>query len=218
MVLKAGRRDSRGDEGGDPMRRMHGIGGFARPAGIFLAAGLLGGGLALAVPVRQTAGAATPKAESGTLTPDASQPAPSWETDGSTDGNYFSAIIGVPFCYDIGVTTSTAGGASSGSPASLPLTALTAGATPSGVANYSIQDVKLAAGTAQVCGTNNNAVASAPVTMAPVATNSGGSATDSIPLWSQNECTWSTTGSSTSDSLFDSNQDLYQAGSQSAFG
>ncbi len=30
--------------------------------------------------------------------------------------------------------------------------------------------------------------------MAPVATNSGGSATDSIPLWSQNECTWTDSG------------------------
>ena len=47
---------------------------------------------------------------------------------------------------------------------------------------------------AQICGTNNNTVASAPVTMAPVATNTGGSATDSIPLWSQNECTWTSTG------------------------
>ena len=52
--------------------------------------------------------------------------------------------------------------------------------------------------------------------MAPVATNSGGSATDSIPLWSQNECTWSSSGATVS--MFDSNQDLEQAGSQSAFG
>jgi uncharacterized repeat protein (TIGR01451 family) len=127
---------------------------------------------------------------------------------------------GVPFCFDLAVTTSTSGGASSGSLGSLPLTNLTAGTTPANVSNYSIQDVNLAAGTGQICGTNNNTVASAPVTMAPVATNTGGSATDSIPLWSQNECTWSSTGTglSTAVSMFDSNQDLEQAGSQSAFG
>ena len=56
--------------------------------------------------------------------------------------------------------------------------------------------------------------------MAPVASNSGGSATDSVALWSQNECTWASTGTglSTAVSMFDSNQDLEQAGSQSAFG
>ena len=158
-----------------------------------------------------------PNAVSGTLTITISQPAPSWETDGSTDGNYFSAIKGVPFCYDLAVTTSTSGGASSGSPYSLPLTSLTAGTTPANVSNYSLKNVNLAAGTAQICGTNNNTAASAPVTMAPVATNSGGSATDSIPLWSQNECTWTASGS-TSVSMFDTNQDIEQAGSQSAFG
>ena len=68
----------------------------------------------------------------------------------------------------------------------------------------------------RLCGTNNNTVASAPVIMAPVATNSGGSATDSIPLWSQNECTWSSSGATVS--MFDPNQDLEQSGSQSAFG
>jgi uncharacterized repeat protein (TIGR01451 family) len=161
-----------------------------------------------------------PNLVSGTLTINVTQPAPSWETDSSTDGNYFSAMKGVPFCFDLAVTTSTSGGASSGSLGSLPLTNLTAGTTPANVSNYSIQDVNLAAGTGQICGTNNNTVASAPVTMAPVATNTGGSATDSIPLWSQNECTWSSTGTglSTAVSMFDSNQDLEQAGSQSAFG
>ncbi len=154
---------------------------------------------------------------SGTLTITIAQPAPSWETDSTTDGNYFSAIKGVPFCDNIGVTTSTSGGASSGSLGSLPLTSLTAGTTPAGVANYAIKNVDLATGTAQLCGTNNNTVASAPVTMAPVATNSGGSATDSIPLWSQNECTWTASGS-TSVAMFDTNQDLETAGSQSAFG
>ncbi len=56
--------------------------------------------------------------------------------------------------------------------------------------------------------------------MAPVAATQPGSATDSIPLWSQNECTWSSTGSglTTAVSMFDPNQDLETAGSQSAFG
>ncbi len=168
-----------------------------------------------------TAGAnGAPNTTSGTWTLNVVQPAPSWQTSGTTDGNYFSAIKGVPFCFDLGVTTSTSGGATNGSPASLPLTSLTAGTTPSGVSNYAIRNVNLAAGTAQLCGTNNNNAASAPVTMAPVATNSGGSATDSVPLWSQNECSWTAagTGEHTSVSMFDPNQDLEQAGSQSAFG
>jgi large repetitive protein len=126
---------------------------------------------------------------------------PTWAT-----GQYFSAIKGVPFCYDVSVSNS----------ASLPLTAITAGTTPASVANYSVQDVNLAAGTAQVCGTNNNTAASKPVTIAPVATNSAGSNTDSVALWSQNECTWASSGATVS--MFDSNQDLETAGSQSAFG
>ena len=159
-----------------------------------------------------------PNAVSGTLTVTISQPAPSWDTDGSTAGNYFSAVKGVPFCFDLEVSAGQVGpsGTNPGTTASLPLTGLTAGTTPANVSNYTIRDVNLTAGTAQICGTNNNTVASAPVTMAPVATNSGGSATDSIPLWSQNECTWSSSGATVS--MFDSNQDLETAGSQSAFG
>jgi hypothetical protein len=159
-----------------------------------------------------------PNATSGTWTLKVSQPAPSWATDGSTDGNYFSAMKGVPFCYDLEVSAGQVGpsGTNPGSTGSLPLTSLTAGTTPSGVTNYSLRDVNLAAGSAQICGTNNNNVASAPVIMAPVATNSGGTATDSIPLWSQNECTWSSSGATVS--LFDANQDISQSGSQSAFG
>ena len=128
-------------------------------------------------------------AVSGTLTVTISQPAPSWETDGSNDGNYFSAIKGVPFCYDIAVTTGTSSGATTGSPASLPLTSLTAGATPAGVTNYSIKNVNLAAGTRRSAAPTTTTRPAHRSTMAPVATNSGGSATDSIPLWSQNECT-----------------------------
>jgi uncharacterized repeat protein (TIGR01451 family) len=157
-------------------------------------------------------------AVSGTWNLTVTQPAPSWATSGTTDGNYFSVIKGVPFCYDIEVSAGQVGptGTNPGSPYSLPLTSLTAGTTPSGVANYQIRNVNLTAGTAQLCGTNNNNAASAPVTMAPVATNTNGSATDSIPLWSQNECTWTSTGSTVS--MFDANQDLEQSGSQSAFG
>ncbi len=157
-------------------------------------------------------------ATSGTWTLNITQPAPSWATSGTTDGNYFSAIKGVPFCDGIEVSAGQVGptGTNPGSTASLPLTSLTAGATPAGVTSYSIQNVNLTTGSAQLCGVNNNNAASAPVTMAPVATNGGGSSTDSIPLWSQNECTWTSTGATVS--MFDSNQDLEQAGSQSAFG
>ena len=157
-------------------------------------------------------------ATSGTWTLNVNQPVPSWATSGTTDGNYFSAIKGVPFCDGIEVSAGQVGptGTNPGSPLSLPLTSLTVGATPSGVTNYRLQNVNLAAGSAQLCGTNNNNAATAPVTMAPVATNSGGSSTDSIPLWSQNECTWTSTGATVS--MFDANQDLSQAGSQSAFG
>ena len=51
-----------------------------------------------------------PNAVSGTLTVKI-RPAGtwSWETDGTTDGNYYSAIKGVPFCFDLSVTTSTRG-------------------------------------------------------------------------------------------------------------
>jgi len=160
-----------------------------------------------------------PNAVSGTLTITINQPAPEWYTTGTTDGNYDSVIKGVPFCYDIEVSAGQQGptGTNPGSTGSLPLTSLTAGTTPAGVTNYQIKNVNLTTGTAQLCGTNNNNAASAPVTMAPVATNTGGSATDSIPLWSQNECTW-TASSGTTVSMFDTNQDLEQAGSQSAFG
>ncbi len=155
---------------------------------------------------------------SGTWTLNVTQPAPSWATSGTTDGNYFSAVKGVPFCDDIEVSAGQAGptGTNPGSTASLPLTSLTAGATPAGVTNYSIKNVNLTTGSAQLCGVNNNNAASAPVTMAPVATNGGGSSTDSIPLWSQNECTWTSTGATVS--MFDNNQDLEQAGSQPTFG
>ena len=87
-------------------------------------------------------------ATSGTWTLNVTQPAPSWATSGTTDGNYFSAIKGVPFCDGIEVSAGQVGptGTNPGSTASLPLTSLTAGATPAGVTNYSIQNVNLTDG------------------------------------------------------------------------
>ncbi len=129
--------------------------------------------------------------------------APSWAA-----GQYFSAIQNVPFCDDVAVASST----------TLPLTSLTAGATPSGITGLTMKNVNLAAGTGQECGTDTNAPASSgtPPALAPVATNSSGSATASIAIGSQPECTWVATGGTVS--MFDTNQDLEQAGSQSAFG
>ena len=148
-----------------------------------------------------------PNVTSGTWTLTANAAAaPTW-----TAGQYFSAIKGVAFCDDIAVSNAAA----------LPLTSITAGATPSGITNYGVQNVNLAAGTAQICGTDNNTplTTGTPPAMAPVATNGGGSATDSITIDSQNECTWTAGGASgTAVSMFDPNQDLEQAGSQSAFG
>ena len=147
-----------------------------------------------------------PNVTSGTWTLTDAAAAPTW-----TAGQYFSAIKGVAFCDDIAVSNAAA----------LPLTSITAGATPSGIANYGVQNVNLAAGTAQICGTDNNTplTTGTPPAMAPVATNGGGSATDSITIDSQNECTWTAGGASgTAVSMFDPKQDLEQAGSQSAFG
>ena len=123
-------------------------------------------------------------------------------------GQYFDALHGIPFCDDVSVSNA----------ASLPLTSITVGATPSGFTNYSIKNVNLAAGTAQVCGTDNNTANSStsPPVLAPVATNGAGSATDNIPIGTYGACSW-TTGHGTA-TQFDANQDLYQTGSQSAFG
>ncbi len=150
-----------------------------------------------------TGGSGAPNATSGTLTLTVSQAAPT-----QPDGLYFTAIENVPFCDDIAFTGA-------------PMTSITAGAAPSGITNFSIQNVNLAAGTAQLCGTDTNAplTTGSPGSMAPVATNSGGSVTASIPIDSQPECTWTAAGAGgTSVSMFDPNQDLEQAGSQSGFG
>ncbi len=129
--------------------------------------------------------------------------APTW-----AEGQYFAAIQNVPFCDTVSVSNS----------ASLPLTSITAGATPSGFTNYSIQDVDLATGTAEVCGTDTNAPVSSgtPPVLAPVANNSGNSVADDIPIASYGSCSWTTSKGTTQ--LFDANQDLYQTGTQSAFG
>ena len=133
----------------------------------------------------------------------ATPPAPTWAT-----GQYFAAIQNQPFCDDVSISNTAA----------LPLTSITVGATPSGITNYKIQDVDLTTGTAQVCGTDTNTPVSSgtPPTLAPVATNAGGSATDNIPIGVYGSCSW-TSGSGTVK-LFDAKQDLYQTGSQSSFG
>ena len=133
----------------------------------------------------------------------ATPPAPTWAT-----GQYFAAIQNQPFCDDVSISNAAA----------LPLSSITVGATPSGVTNYKIQDVDLAAGTAQVCGTDTNTPVSSgtPPVLAPVATNAGGSATDNIPIGVYGSCTW-TTGKGTTQ-LVDAKQDLYQTGTQSSFG
>ena len=135
--------------------------------------------------------------------PAAAATAPTWAT-----GQYFDAIQNVPFCDDVSISNSAA----------LPLTSMTAGTTPSGFTNYSIQNVDLATGTAQICGTDTNAPVSSgtPPDLGPVATNSGGSATDDIPIGSYGSCSWTSSAGTTQ--LFDANQDLYQTGTQSAFG
>ena len=135
--------------------------------------------------------------------PAAAATAPTWAT-----GQYFDAIQNVPFCDDVSISNSAA----------LPLTSMTAGTTPSGFTNYSIKNVDLATGTAQICGTDTNTPVSSgtPPDLGPVATNSGGSATDDIPIGSYGSCSW-TSGAGTTQ-LFDANQDLYQTGTQSAFG
>jgi hypothetical protein len=136
-------------------------------------------------------------------TPAFAATAPTW-----VSGQYFAAIQNVPFCDDVAVASGT----------TLPLTSITVGATPSGFTGYSIKSVNLAAGTAQVCGTDTNAPVSSgtPPALKPVATNSAGSATDSIPIGSYGACTW--TSSKGTTSKFDSNTDLYTSGSQSSFG
>ena len=137
-------------------------------------------------------------------------------------GQYFLAVAGVPFCFDFAMdTTDTL--ANGG----LPLTNLTAGTPPANVSGYGLQNVNLVAGTAQICGTASSAVEGVTnEVMAPVATNSAGSVTGSIVFSAYAEANWVTSGDNlspgtpgaTSTSLFDPNQDLYQTGTQAAFG
>jgi hypothetical protein len=184
------------------MRSVHGIGGFARAAGIILAAATLGGGLALAAPLAEVAGAATPNtaASAGVFAPDAATK-PAWNT------YYFGVEQNIPFCYQISVT---------GSGSMLPLTSMTAGTTPSGMTNYGLENINLAAGSAQICGTDTNAASTTQVKIAPVATNGGGSATLSATTADYGACSWTASGATTK--VFDSNQDLDVTGSQASFG
>ena len=146
-----------------------------------------------------------PNATSGTLTLTVKGTAPTFHA-----GQYYDGIAGVPFCFDAAADTVTA--ANGG----LPLTSITLGTTPAGVTNYQLENVNLAAGTAQLCGTISSAEENTTTTMAPVFTNSGGSVTGSVTLSAYGSCNWTTSQGTTS--LFDSNTDVYQTGSQSAFG
>ena len=104
-----------------------------------------------------------PNAVSGTLTVNVVGTAPT-----SHAGQYFNGIAGVPFCFD--ATTDTVTTANGG----LPLTSIALGATPANTTNYHLQNVNLAAGTAQVCGTISAVEEDSTTTLAPVMTNSGG--------------------------------------------
>jgi trimeric autotransporter adhesin len=174
------------------MRTLHALGASARSLGLIMAAGLLGGGLALAVPLTGSATAAVPNAATK----------PAWNS------YYFGVEQNIPFCFDVSVT---------GSGSMLPLTSMTAGSTPAGMTNYGLQNVNLTTGSAQVCGTDTNPASTTDVTIAPVATNSGGSATLSATTDDYGTCTWTASGGA-STSVFDVNQDLDVTGSQASFG
>jgi Putative Ig domain len=158
-----------------------------------------------------TGAGGAPNYTSSTWTLSVKPVAPTWAS-----GQYFVAVQNVAFCDDVSLSTADtlANGA-------LPLTSITLGSTPSGITSYSIQNINLTTGTAQICGTDTNTpitsgTSSPGTTLAPVATNGGGSATDNIPIASYGACTW-TSGSGTTQ-VFDANQDLYQTGTQSSFG
>ncbi len=140
----------------------------------------------------------------GTLTITITQPAPTWPT-----GDYFNADPERPVLRRHRREQRWIAAARP---------SITTGAVPAGVTHLTIQNANLAAGTAQICGTDTNTplTSGTPLNLAPVATNSGGSATASIPLGSQPECTW--VASQGTVHMFDTNQDLEQVGSQSAFG
>jgi hypothetical protein len=165
---------------------MNGLRRMVAVSRIGLALVLAGGALSVTISV---IGAAPAQAAS----------APTW-----TGSQYFGTIPNEPFCYDLAVASGA------------PLTALTAGTVPSGFTSYGIENLNLTAGTAQLCGTDTNAASSSTVTFAPVATNSGGSATASITDAQYGACTW--TSSAGTVKAFDKVQDLDQTGSQTAFG
>ena len=152
-----------------------------------------------------TGGGGATNATSGTLTITVAPTAPTFHA-----GQYFNGVAGVPWCFDAAAdTVTTANGG-------LPLTSITLGTTPAGVTNYHLANVNLAAGTAQVCGTISASEEDTTVTLAPVFTNSAGSVTGSVTMSAYGSCAWTSSGGTTS--LLDPNQDLYQTGSQSAFG
>jgi hypothetical protein len=124
---------------------------------------------------------------------------PTWAS-----GPYFGTMKNVPFCYGIAVSGGT------------PLTSMSAGAVPANFTNYTLQNVNLNAGTAQLCGIDTNNTSSTTTTFAPTATNSAGTGTASFVDAHYGPCTW--TSSTGAEKTFDANQDLDQTGSQTAFG
>ena len=123
---------------------------------------------------------------------------------------YTNAESGQPFCYAAQAATVTA--ANGG----LPLTSITLGSAPAGVTNWHLGYSNLTTGEAYACGTEGSAAgnsSSFTVTFA----NSTSSATGTIDIYTYaNTCGWSSTTGTVSE--FNAAEDLYQNGSQTAFG
>ena len=132
----------------------------------------------------------------------------------STCQSYYDAVGGVPFCFDYvasGVTVANGG---------LPLTSITPGATPANTTDYTIQNIDLANGSAQLCGVMSSAEELTETTLNPVATNPWGSATQTYDMSTYSPCTWTNTdtGNGEVNSTYDANLNVVQTGSQSTFG
>ena len=155
-----------------------------------------------------TGSGGSPTKTSGTLTLKVVPTLPAWNPA------YFSVLKNIPFCYNVSVT---------GAGSMLPLTSMTAGTTPTGMATtgpnaYGLQNVNLANGTAQVCGEETTKSAGTVLTagISPVATNGAGSASLGASTEVYGGCTWTASGATTK--VEDANQDLDVTGSQSTFG
>ena len=131
----------------------------------------------------------------------------------STCQSYYNAVAGVPFCFDYvanGVTVANGG---------LPLTSITPGATPANTTDYTIQNIDLANGSAQLCGVMSAAEELTETTLNPVATNAWGSATQTYDMSTYSPCTWTNSDAGGEvNSTYDANLNVVQTGSQSSFG